>query len=264
MKIQFKKFKNNTLAGVILHVFLAAGTLLLLAIFFFYVYLPSTTNHGETITVPDIEGKSLEQIESELARKSLRFEVSDSTYSPDHPPLTVIKQFPHPGAKVKEGRKIYLSVNRVTPPSVPVPNLIDGSSVVNAEALLKSNQLKRGKIELVPGPFNEVKEMRYNGEKIMPGTRVPKGAVIDLVVADGGGLNDQIPDFTGNSFEDAKFYILGYNLKIGNIYLTGDTLRMDPVVIKQNPAPGENIMTGDAVDLWIGPAGSNPDEDVDD
>lgn len=261
MKIQFKKFRNNTLAGVFLHLLLAAGTLLLLAIFYFYVYLPRNTNHGETITVPDIEGKSIDQVEGELARKTLRYEVNDSTYSPDHPPLTVIKQYPHAGAKVKEGRKIFVSINRVNPPSVPVPNLIDGS-VKNAEAVLRSNQLKRGRIELVPGPFiNSVKEMKYNGAAIKPFTRVPKGSVIDLVVMDGGSQEFQAPDLAGLSYEDAKFMILGANLSIGEVTLLGDTLRKKPVIIRQTPRAGENIRVGDVVDLWIGPPGSGAQQD---
>jgi eukaryotic-like serine/threonine-protein kinase len=262
MKLQFKNLKGNTLAGVFLHLLLAAGILLLLAIFYFYVYLPKSTNHGETITVPDIEGKSIAQIESELAKKSLRYEVNDSTYSAEYPPLTVIKQYPHPGAKVKEGRKIFISINRVNPPSVPVPDLIDGS-VVNADAVLRSNQLKRGQIELVPGPFNAVKEMRYEGRKIAAGTRVPKGSIIDLVVMDGGSSEEPTPDVTDYSFEDAKFTILGSNLTVGKVTLLGDTLRKKAVVVRQNPEPGENIKVGDAVDLWIGEKGTNTHDDFD-
>lgn len=261
MKIQFSKFKNNSLAGVLLHLLLAGTTLLILAILYFYVYLPNVTNHGESITVPDIEGKSISEIETELQRKSLRFEVNDSTYSPDFPPRTVIKQYPHPGTKVKEGRKIFISVNRVNPPSVPVPNLIDGS-VVNADAVLRSNQLKRGNIELVPGPFNVVKEMRYKGEKIGPTTRVPKGSVIDLVVMDGGSKEEPAPDVTGYNFEDAKFTILGSNLTVGEVTLLSDTMRTKAVVVKQMPAPGQNIKVGDAVDLWIGEPGTVPEDET--
>lgn len=35
----------------------------LLVILFFYVYLPIVTRHGETITVPDLEGMQLAQVE---------------------------------------------------------------------------------------------------------------------------------------------------------------------------------------------------------
>lgn len=255
MKFEFKKLKTNTLAGVFLHLFLALGVLLLLALLYFYVYLPKSTNHGESITVPDIEGKNISELDVVLGKRLLRYEVNDSSYSADYPPLTVLKQYPQAGAKVKEGRKIYVSINRIQPPSVPVPNLIDGS-VVNADAVLRSNQLKRGHIELVPGPFNVVKEMRYKGTKIEPSTRVPKGSVIDLVVMDGGSSEEPTPNVIGYSYEDAKFTILGSNLTIGNVRLQEDTTGLNAVVLKQKPQAGKNIKVGDAVDLWIGRPGS--------
>lgn len=265
MAFDFKKLKSNTLAGVFLHLLLAGATFVLLAVVYFYVYLPRSTNHGETITVPNIEGKSIDELEEFLARKSLRYEIGDSTYSEDFDPLTVIKQYPHAGAKVKEGRKIFVSVNRKEPPSVPVPNLIDGS-VINAEAVLKSNQLRRGKIELVPGPFNVVKEMRFKGKVIQPQARVPKGSVIDLVVMMGDDTVP-MPDLINEEFDDAKAHILGLSLIVGKVNLIGDTLRAKPVVLRQIPQEGTDLKAGDIVELWIGPAGTEvqnnnePEED---
>jgi eukaryotic-like serine/threonine-protein kinase len=257
MKIDFKKFKRDTLAGVLLHLALAILGFLIVALIFFYVYLPSTTNNGETITVPDIEGKSLAELGTELEKRLLRFEVSDSSYSEDHPPLSVLKQYPHAGAKVKEGRKIYVTVNRTQPPTVPVPNLIDGS-VVNAEAVLRSNQLKRGKIKLVSGPFNMVKDMLYKGARIAPGTRVAKGSVIDLVVMDGGGGPQEMMDLRNSPFDEAKMIIEGNFYVLGEIHIVGDST--NGVIIQQNPSPGDIIKVGDAVELWIGQPGTSPDD----
>lgn len=182
MKFSFRKFDQNSLGGTLIHMLIAMGVLFSLSLFYFYAYLPHTTNHGESITVPDLEKMKLSDVESFLNNKHLRYEVTDSGYTPDQAPLTIIKQFPNEGAKVKEGRVIFVSINRNTPPTVPVPNLVDGS-IVNAEAVLRSNQLICGRIDTIPGTFNIVTEMKYKGRKIMEGTRVPKGAVIDLVVS---------------------------------------------------------------------------------
>lgn len=236
---------------MILHLLLAGGLLAGLCILYFFTYLPKTTNHGQTITVPNIEGMQLNQLEDFLIKRNLRYEINDSAYSAEYPPLTVLKQYPHAGSKVKEGRNIFISINRLEPPTVPVPNLVDGS-VVNAEAVLKSNELKRGKIELVPGPFNVVKEMKYQGQVIAPSERVPKGAIIDLVVMDGGSKDFEAPDYTGMSLEDAKVVIFGSNLNLGNVVLVGDTTGGNAVVIRQKPEANENIKVGDVVDLWIG------------
>lgn len=260
MNFDIRKFKTDTLGGLLMHFLLAGGLLFLLLILYFFAYLPSTTNHGEAITVPSIEGMQVTKLEDFLVKRNLRYEVNDSAYSAEQPPNTVLKQFPQAGSKVKEGRKIFISVNRRTPPTVPVPALVDGS-VVNADAVLRSNELKRGSIELVPGPFNIVKEMKYKGNRIEAGDQVPKGATIDLVVMDGGSpSNDpKSVDYMGLSLEDAKFLIFGYRLNLGEVHLVGDTA--GGVVIKQKPLPNQNIIEGDVVELWIGQPGATVDED---
>ncbi len=262
MSFSFKRFNRNTLGGLLLHFFVALCTILLLGVLYFYAYLPSTTNHGETITVPNVEGLSIAELERFLVNRNLRYEINDSSYSAEYPPLTVLKQFPHAGAKVKEGRKVFISINRANPPTVPIPNLIDGS-VVNADAVLRSNELKRGRIESVAGPFNIVKEMKFKGTILKAGDRVPKGAVIDLVVMDGGtGGKLEIPTFIDLPYDEAEFMISGWNLNVGEIILVGDTT--GGVVLKQMPEAGENIKVGDAVDLWIGKPGTPiPNEDED-
>jgi beta-lactam-binding protein with PASTA domain len=261
MNFDIRKFKTDTLGGLIMHFLLAAGLMLILLVLYFFAYLPSTTNHGEVITVPSIEGMQVDKLDGFLVKRNLRYEVNDSAYSAEQPPNTVLKQFPQAGSKVKEGRKIFISVNRSTPPTVPVPALVDGS-VVNADAVLRSNQLKRGSIELVPGPFNIVKDMKYRGNRIEAGDQVPKGATIDLVVMDGSGPNSngETHKYLGMSLEDAKFLIFGYNFNLGEVHIEGDTTG-GGVVIKQKPGPEENIKVGDVVELWIGKPGTSVDDD---
>lgn len=260
MKFNFSSLKANTIGGLLLHLFLAATVFIMLCVFYFYAYLPQVTNHGESITVPSIEGLPITRVEDFLSNHDLRYEVNDSSYSADYPPLTVLKQYPAAGAKVKENRKIFVSVNRKMPPTVKMPNLIDGS-LTNAEAVLRGSELKRGKIRLVRGPFlNVVKEMQIDGNKVVPGVLVPKGTMVDLVVMDGGSNKLPTPNVLGFSYEDAKVNILGSNLNVGEIALVGDTT--GGVILKQVPTPGEIIMVGDVVDVWIGKEGTEiPEEE---
>lgn len=261
MKLEFGKYNNQSLGGVLFHLLLSVGLLLILCVLYFYVYLPATTNHDESITVPDVEGKTLEELETELGKRTLSYVINDSSYSSKYPPNTVLRQFPHAGAKVKEGRTISISINRSSAPLVPVPDLVDGS-VVNASSVLQSSELVLGKIEYVPGPFNIVKEMRYRGGKLNAGDRVPKGARIDLVVMTDNN-SFPIPSLLGMSLEDARFVIIGDNLGMGQIHILGDTTGVGAVVLKQKPAPEENIMVGDNVELWVGKPGTPIDEEED-
>ncbi|MEQ8302156.1 MAG: PASTA domain-containing protein [Cyclobacteriaceae bacterium] len=263
--MQFKSpITSNTLGGMLLHMAVAFSVLVVLSLFYFYIYLPNTTNHGETITIPSLEGMELTKLDDFLSGHDLRYEVSDSSYSEDFPPLTVLQQFPKPGSKVKENRKIYVTVNRITPPTVPLPELVDRSRI-NAEVVLRSNELRRGHIILQPSPFlNLVKEMRYMGKPVEAGTRVPKGAVIDLVVGDGNGRTDfRIGNLVGDSYERVLFKLQGWNLHLGNVEIPAgiDTTGASPVVFKQYPEANEMVRVGDPVDIWIAPSGYEiPDE----
>lgn len=265
MKFSLKKY-SSSVAGALISIGITSLAILMLLIFYFYFYLPGATNHGETITVPNVVGMHLTDLEEFLGKRNLRYAVNDSTYEEEYAPLTVLRQFPIMGSKIKENRMIYISVNRITPPSVPMPNLVDGS-LINAEAVLRGNELKRGRIQLVRGPFlNLVKEMHFAGEKIEPGTRIPKGSIIDLVVEDGGSNTVPAPDVLGYTLEDAKIPIFGSNLNLGNVTFVGDTTGFEPkIVLKQKPNPHENIKVGDVVELWVGKKGTRvPEEEVED
>lgn len=253
MAFKLKKY-SSTLGGILMSILLAVSSLFIIMILYFYVYLPQVTNHGETITVPNAVGMNYTELEDFLGNLDLRYEVNDSTYSGNQPPLTVMKQYPAAGAKVKENRVIYISLNQRMPPNVPVPNLIDGS-LIDADAVLRSNELKRGKIELVRGPFQIVKSMKYKGHPIEPGERVPKGSVIDLVVMDGGVNDFPTPDLFGKEWRDAEFQVIGSDLNL-EIKVVGDTTSIVSVVLKQKPEAGEKILIGDIVTIWIGAAGT--------
>jgi beta-lactam-binding protein with PASTA domain len=256
MKLKFPF--DNSLGGMLANVSIILGILFITCIGYFYIYLPSTTNHGESITVPDLQGMKIEELENFLTEKDLRYEVGDSSYSEKYAPLSVLIQYPRAGAKVKEGRVIYVTVNQINPPTVPLPDLVDRSRI-NAEVVLKSNELKRGRIILEPSPFlNLVKEMRFGGQPIKAGTRIPKGSTIDLVVGDGNGPADfTIGNLVGDSYERALFKLAGWNLHLGNIQIPEgvDTTGIEPIVFKQYPILGDSVRVGDPVDLWIAPKG---------
>ena len=253
------------------HVSIMAGIGIVLILFFFYVYLPTATNHGESITVPNLEGIGVEELEEFLVKRNLRYEVlADSGFSTSYPPNTVLKQFPLPNSKVKENRKIYLTLNSSEPPSVRMPDLVDGS-VKNAQLVLKSKDLFLGSIRYVPDlAANAVIEQRLNGQKIKPDEMVPKGSKVDLVVGDGlGRQNFEAPNLIGLNFEDGKFTVIASGLKMGyvryekegwgtEIEVTneGDSIyhriQYPPgTIFKQRPRAENKIRIGQSVDLWV-------------
>lgn len=253
--------RAQTLGALLVHAALALGTILIVAVIFFYLYLPATTNHGNQVQVPDLTGLDMYEIDKELTPLGLRYEVGDSSYSSDHPPLTVLAQVPRAGHFVKENRRIYLTVNRRSPPTLPLPNLFGegAGSLESAEAILKSVELVRGRVIYRRSPnYHLLMEIRYNGRVITPGTRVPLGATIDLVVGDGAGPRDfVIGNFVGVPYRNVLLRLGNLSLHLGDVQIPEDvdTTGLELFVIKQLPVAGDSVSIGDPIDLWIGPKG---------
>jgi beta-lactam-binding protein with PASTA domain len=59
---------------------------------------------------------SAEQAEEKLSAVDLDYIILDTVdFKPDFPKLTIVEQEPKAGAKVKEGRKIYIKINACLP-----------------------------------------------------------------------------------------------------------------------------------------------------
>ena len=94
--------------------------------------------------------RSLTEAAAYLRQHGLHFEISnDLAHDPQCAPESVLRQYPRAGTRVKKGRKVFLTLNTSTPPTVSMPNLID-SSLRNAHILLQSQGLLLGKVKYTP------------------------------------------------------------------------------------------------------------------
>jgi beta-lactam-binding protein with PASTA domain len=248
-------FKNNTLADVFKHIAVIAVIVALMLFFFFFVYLPTTTHHGETIKVPNIKGMKVNEVEAFLEEHNLRFFVSDSSYDAGKEPFAVVLQDPAPGSRVKEGRKIYITYNMKTPPTIKMPSLLEGS-VKTAQMTLKSYGLQLGEIRSVPDVAqNSVLKQMVNGKEIPAGAPIAKGSVVDLVVGDGlGNAQFQIPNVVGMPVDEATTLLVGAGLQLGvTQYIPAPGGEANGTVLRQRPvaSPGSMIRVGELVDIWV-------------
>lgn len=262
MAVKRKAFlEGETIGDFLRAIATAAGILSVIAVIYFYLYLPNSTNHGEEIPVPSFLGLASEQLDSIAEASGFRYEISDSSYTDDYGPLEITRQIPKPGSMVKPGRKIFITVNRSEPPTVPIPEVED-LSLINAQAILISNGLKPGKIIYEPGPFADlVMSVALGGRKMRSGIRVAKGTFIDLVVGDGAGPKDfVISNLVGASLKNAMLLISNWNLHLGDILIGpgADTTGVESFVYRQQPLPGDSVRIGEPVHLWIAPKGYEP------
>jgi beta-lactam-binding protein with PASTA domain len=244
----FSKLFLLNLLGAIVFLFLVFG--------FTYKWLDSYTNHGSTITVPDLKGLRISSIDGFLKDKALRFKVADSSiFDLEKPAGTVIEQDPLPSEKVKENRTIYLTITKTVPPKIKMPNLVD-VSYRQAEAILISYGLKPGQTIYKPDLCkNCVLSFSMKGKPLKAGDEITKGNVIDLVLGDGfGNTKVPVPQLYGLSLDEALFVLRGSSLNSGSVIFDSSVRDSSKAVVyKQNPPFGSSssISEGEGIDIYL-------------
>jgi len=238
----------------ILNLFYVAGVSIIL-LFITLTILKWYTKHGESISVPNIEGKSFYEAINILKNNDLDYMVIDSTFDAKKPPLSILYQNPLEGATVKTGRKVYITMNAAYPPSVKIPEIID-NSLRQAEIILNSWGINIGQLIYIPDlAKNAVLGIRYKGEDVKPGKIIPKGSSIDLVLGDGvGSVVTEIPPLVGLTVLEAKAVLEAVHIPMGEIIADGiiqDTMRA--FVYNQDPTFGSigKLNEGNAVKIFI-------------
>lgn len=178
-----------------------------------HVIMPAYTNYDEGVTVPNITRLSLEDAEKALTSANLRYEVAERRSNEAFPANYVIDQDPAPAEIVKPNRKIYLTVNIVTNPTVEVPKVTD-LSLRNATIQLENAGLQVGTISYESSRFKNT----VLRQSVEPNKVVKKGISIDLAVSDGLGEDMvMIPEIVGLRLAEAQQKLRDAGLRIGEI-----------------------------------------------
>ncbi|MBO7417922.1 MAG: PASTA domain-containing protein [Bacteroidaceae bacterium] len=154
--------------------------------------LDAYTRHGEAVEVPDVKGKSLLEARQILEKHELKSVVTDSDYVSTLPAGSILDYNPPAGQKVKRGRIIYLNINTLSVPLVNVPDVADNSSLRQAEARLLAAGFKISHVEQVDGEKDWVYGVKYNGQRLMLGERVPINSTLSLMVGSGTLVKDSL------------------------------------------------------------------------
>ena len=160
--------------------------IVLLLIFGLMKWLNYHTKHDKKIEVPNLDKLTLDKTEKVLQKINLNFIVIDSaSFNPKYPPKSVIEQNPVAGDFVKENRKIYLTLNPSGYRKITIPNVLDQTKR-QVVIQLKSVGFRIGKERFIPDLGKDVvRGLEINNKEIMPGNKLPKNTIIDLVLGDG-------------------------------------------------------------------------------
>ena len=202
-----------------------------LVIWSIFKFIDNYTLHGETISVPSLEGLTIAEVEEILTAKNLRYSILDS---------------------------IYITVSKVIPSRVSLPDVVD-MSLRLAIGKLKSYGLKVKTQQRPSECVNCVLKQEINGKTVAPNEKVKKGSTIMLTIGIGTS-NERImaPYLIGLTKDEAENQIMISSLNTGftdyegcNCSTGEDTLNAK--VYRQNPIRNKNvaIKIGSAVDLYF-------------
>lgn len=233
---------------------LIAFSIIMILLFWLNIY----TRHGQSLSVPDFLGLTIDETTALAKKSKMRYQVVDSIYTTLVPRGCIAEQNPKPGSRVKKWRNIALTINAFRPEMVAMPDLVD-LPLRQAIALIDGSGLIMGTLRYKPDlSINVVLSQLYNGREIVANDSVQKGSVIDLVL--GKGLSNQrtpVPDLIGMTLEPARDRIFSASLNLGT-YIYDNTIRsgndsLNAFVYKQNPEFKEDatLQLGSSIYLWM-------------
>ena len=158
------------------------------------------TRHGQAVVVPDVKGLTAQQASDFFVKNNLQFEVVDSVYNKSSLPGVIVETIPPAGTKVKEDKKIFITINAHSSQTGIIPDVKDQSQ---RQAIAKLNAIgfKNVQLKYTPGAYKDlVAGLEYRGKDVISGARIPLEGRLILLVSDGSHSDD----FNENSIESSE------------------------------------------------------------
>lgn len=188
LKQRFKEFSHDH--PVIMNLIYIAITATVL-VWFLLLFLDSWTRHGDEATVPSLKGSSIQLATMTLENDGFEWEIMDSVYEAVREPGTVVEQTPCAGARVKPGRKVYLTIVAFSPKMVTVPDFMN-ISMRQGRSMFEGLGIEVS-VVTVPSEYKDlVLGAKSGGVPLRVGQRIPVSSKVVLEVGGGISSDDDI------------------------------------------------------------------------
>jgi eukaryotic-like serine/threonine-protein kinase len=198
------------------------------------------------VTVPRLEGMTVQQAEAELLRVGL--ELGAQTPQPTSDPSLVnhvIDSTPKAGITAKGGDTIAVIVG-IQQTGVKVPD-VSGQDLDDAENALREEGLKPQR------PDNSDDTDKVTGTNPTAGTTVQPGSEVELLTGSSSG-EATMPDVVGRREEQAKDQLAELGFSRIQIRRESSSSAEDGRVLDQSIQPGKQVSTDQTITLTIGDA----------
>jgi beta-lactam-binding protein with PASTA domain len=247
-------FKSNSFRNAILGIAITYTVLLLGSWFWLQWY----TDHGQYVSVPELKGLSTEEAIKALQERNLDYLVIDSIYDRKAVPGSVFDQSPAFESQVKEGRQVFLTIYRLSPPMEKL-GIKQGDYATVAMIKLRNKSIDFDTLYEDNNTLaNSIIRVTQRGKTLKASDEVARGSKVMLVI--GRSVSDKIivPDFTGMTCLQAKTILDTLRLECNCRFEPGisSPSAQDSssfFVCRQDPIhdPERGTSAGRIVDLWL-------------
>jgi serine/threonine-protein kinase len=203
-----------------------------------------TAPRRSVATVPDVRWMPVPQARGALEAAELKLEVGDSISNPTVAAGAVVAQTPLPGQEVGPGSRV-----RVILSSGPSRRTVPDVSMLSREQATRVLEATGFKVVV-----SETKNLRAAGRVLgtepRTGATLPIAATVQLLVSAGPPLV-AVPALLGRSEGQVAALLDAAGLRSGEVRHVFDFDTPPGEVLSQNPAPGDSVRMGSAVDFVV-------------
>lgn len=213
-------------------------------------------NHKNEVEVPQFIGQTYDEAVSQAEELGLKIERGDDVFSNDQEEGYVTAQNPEAGTMVVEGKTIVINVSKGKRDGV-IPTLI-GKTEDQAKKELEELGFALGTVTIVTSPEDEGKIIR---QSIEPGTKAEQGAVVNIEVSDGRGVEQAIvPNLINATPDEAKNMLAALKLEVGDITYEERSDMPENIIFWQSIARDTEVNVYTAISFKVSKGTPPPEE----
>ncbi len=221
------------------------------------------THHGQSLILPDYTGQPLERAQKDAKEKSFEIKTIDSIFIVGQDGGIILDQSPPAASRVKQRRKIYVTVSKYSAVQIPVSRLpiLYGKSYERKKRELSQGFEINTKVigrKFDAGEPDHILEVIYNGQTLIDGNQrkdhvmIDKGGTLEMILSKSTGGSVTMPDVSCKMYDEARFLLQSLQLHVGEEVSSSDVRNPGTAYVwRQDPDPKSRVYTGDTVTLYL-------------
>tara|TARA_Y100000385_G_scaffold86630_1_gene88978 strand:- start:4539 stop:5333 length:795 start_codon:yes stop_codon:yes gene_type:complete len=224
-----------------------------------WFYLKFYSRPGAIQVLPNLRGMKLVEAQDALEELGLESVHLDSIYNRNGSPFEVIEQVPPPGAKIKSGRRIYITTYRSTPPYEKI-GVGEGQEPGIARVILENKGFEVEEV-LEPNVALVGRVIRIETEKgqvLSADVRMPKGSILRLISGTTTNELVAVPNLKGLTLDLVRAKLVAAKLSLGLVEYAAsvedesDSLKAKVLEQHLKPSDLKTVSAGTEIDLYLG------------